>query len=87
VNKVIAIREDAMKGKVKALRILKAMQMFLIGVEIEIMRKFLELKIRVKKNLTSSSVIRLSNNLSRLGIKWMILSASTQRSPAIESRV
>lgn len=76
-----------MKGKVKALRILKAMQMFLIGVEIEIMRKFLELKIRVKKNLTSSSVIRLSNNLSRLGIKWMILSASTQRSPAIESRV
>ena len=76
-----------MKGKGKVYRIAKAIQMLMLGVGIEVMRKILEIKIGIKKNFTSESVIRMSNNLSRLGVKWMILSNVTQYSPVMEPRV
>jgi hypothetical protein len=77
--KVIAIREDAMKGKVKILRIVKAMQIFLLGCQIELKRKRLELMIKVQNTFSSDSVVRKSNELSKLGIKWMALSADTEQ--------
>jgi len=70
-----------MKGKIKTVRIIRAFQILLIGIEIEFLRKILELTILIQKNFTSESVIRKSNELSRLGIKWMLLSAETQCSP------
>ena len=63
-----------MKGKVKVLRICKAIQILLLGCQIEIKRKRLGLLVKVHKTLSSESIITESNKLSKLGVKWMNLS-------------
>jgi|GEM_PF-3359114 len=72
-----------MKMKVKAMRIVRSIQLLLIGIEIEVNRKLLGFAIMIKKSLTSDLVIRISNGLSRLGIKWMHLCAEVRWSPPL----
>ncbi len=70
-----------MKGKVHLLRILKAIHVLSLGIQIELKRKQLELVVRMSKDLSSDSVIRENNALSKLGIKWMNLGMETTSLP------